>query len=218
MKKAVIFDLDGTLLDTIEDIADSMNLVLSEANLPTHPVDSYKHFVGNGMPKMVKRALPKQMRDRENIEKFTENMRQTFAKNWDNKTKLYPGIGKALTNLKEQGTKLAILSNKPHSFTLEAYDKYLDKWEFDVVQGWDPDKAPLKPDPKSLLAIADKLKVKQSEVAYVGDSDVDMVTAQNADVFGVGVSWGFRGAQELRENGADEVVDSPYEILKCLNR
>ncbi|WP_350343275.1 HAD family hydrolase [Proteinivorax tanatarense] len=216
MKKAVIFDLDGTLLNTIEDIADSMNIVLTEAELPAHPIESYKKFVGNGMPKMVERALPKELGNKENVEKYTQKMREVFAENWDKKTKLYPEVDDLLNALQHNRCKMAILSNKPHKFTLETYEKYLSKWSFDVVQGWDASRYPLKPDPKSSFAIAQKLHVNPEEVIFVGDSDVDILTAKNAGFFAIGVSWGFRGPKELQEAGADQVVYSPLEILKFL--
>ncbi len=217
MIKAIFFDLDGTLLNTIEDIGDSMNRVLENHGYPTHEVSRYKTFVGDGMPTLVRRALPEEKNLREEeVQALIGEMKTIFADNWQNKSELYPGIKEVLSTLDEEGYLLGILSNKPHDFTLTTYEYFFNAWDFKVIQGYDPDHYPLKPDPEALLSLINKWNLKKEEVLYIGDSDVDMQVATNAGVKSVGVSWGFRGAEELRESGADFVVDQPEEILEIV--
>ena len=219
MIKAIFFDLDGTLIDTIEDIGDSMNRVLKNRGYPTHEIFRYKIFVGNGMPNTVKQALPQNENlPKEDIHAMIREMKLIFAENWKNKSKLYPGIREVLTKLEQESYLLGILSNKPHEFAVTTYEYFLNNWDFKVVQGYDPKVYPLKPDPTALLSLMKKWDLKKEEVLYVGDSDVDIKVAINAGVKSVGVSWGFRGAKELRESGADFVVDRPEEILEIARK
>ncbi len=217
MIRGIFFDLDGTLLDSLADIGDSMNRVLRNHGYPTHEVQRYKSFVGNGMASLVRRALPPgENLTEEKIHQMIEEMKGIFAENWNNKSTLYPGIDKMLTALEKDGVFLGILSNKPQEFTRTTVQYFFSQWDFQEVQGYDPRVYPLKPDPTALLSLMEKWDCKMEEVLYVGDSDVDMEVAKNAGVKGVGVSWGFRGAKELIESGADVVVDRPEEILEIV--
>ena len=215
MIKGVFFDLDGTLLDTIEDIGNSMNRVLNNHGYPTHEISRYKIFVGNGMPNLVRRALPKEANlSEKEVHGMIREMKSIFSDHWKHKSKLYPGIKELLTTLEKEGYLLGILSNKPHEFTITTVQHFLSDWDFKAVQGYDPEEYPLKPDPRALLSLMEKWDLKKEEVLYVGDSDVDIEVAINAGVTSVGVSWGFRGAKELLESGANFVVDRPEEILE----
>jgi len=145
-------------------------------------------------------------------------MKSIFADNWKIKSKLYPGIKEMLTVLEKDGYLLGILSNKPQEFAITTYEFFLSTWDFKAVQGYDPEKYPLKPDPTALLSLMRKWNLKKEEVLYVEDSDVDIEVAINAGVTSVRVSWGFRGANELRESGADVVVDCPEELLEVVRK
>ena len=215
MIKAIFFDLDGTLLDTLEDIGDSMNRVLENHGYPSHEIFRYKTFVGDGMPNLVRRALPESENlSEEEVQNMIREMKSIFAENWKSKSKLYPGIKEMLTTLEKEGYLLGILSNKPQEFALTTCEFFLSTWDFKAIQGYDPEGYPLKPDPRALLSLMRKWDLKKEEVLYVGDSDVDIEVAINAGVTSVGVSWGFRGAKELLESGANFVVDRPEEILE----
>lgn len=219
MIKAIFFDLDGTLIDTLEDIGDSMNRVLKNHNYPIHEISRYKIFVGDGMPNLVRRALPPgEIFTEEQVYQMIEEMKGIFAENWKSKSKLYPGIDKMLTALEKDGFFLGILSNKPQEFTRSTVAYFLSQWNFKEVQGYDPNVYPLKPDPTALLSLIKKHGLKKEEVLYVGDSDVDMEVSKNAGVISVGVSWGFRGAKELKESGGHFVVDRPEEILEIVKK
>jgi len=213
--RAIIFDLDGTLLDTLDDIADAMNDVLAARGLPTHPVDAYRHFVGDGVRNLARRTLPESHRDEETIDRFTAEMREAYAKNWNNKSRPYAGVPDMLDELTASGIKLAILSNKPHDFTVKCVTTLLPRWRFDVVMGHH-DAIALKPDPSGALEVLAKLGLGAKDVLYVGDSGMDMQTAVRAGMFPLGVLWGFRGGNELRLSGAKELVRTPAEILEFL--
>ncbi|NBG86905.1 HAD family hydrolase [Isachenkonia alkalipeptolytica] len=219
MIKAIFFDLDGTLLDTLEDLGDAMNRVLENHGYPTHEISRYRIFVGDGMPNLVRRALPQgENFDENTVQSMVQEMKESFQHHWKNKSRLYPGIKELLTTLEEEGYLLGILTNKPQEFALTTVEYFLSDWDFKAVQGYDPEVYPLKPDPTALLSLMKQWNLKKEEVLYVGDSDVDMEVAKNAGVKSIGVSWGFRGAAELRDSGADFVVDRPEEILKIARK
>jgi len=213
--KAVIFDLDGTLLDTLEDIADSMNSVLERFGYPTHDIEAYKYFVGDGFRNLVLRALPEDDRTDENIEKGFIAVRDEYSRRWSNKTKPYPGISTMLDGFASRGIKLAVLSNKSDDFAKLMIKKFLPDWEFSAVFG-ERQGIPKKPDPAGALEIADLLGVRTDECLYLGDTGVDMRTASAAGMFAVGVLWGFRQADELLANGADVLINEPPEALGLL--
>jgi phosphoglycolate phosphatase len=213
--QAVIFDLDGTLLDTLEDIGYAVNRVLSARGFPIHPIDAYRFYLGDGVAKLIARALPADRRDAETMRFCLESYRAGYDRQWNIKTRLYKGIGAMLDELTARGLKLAILSNKPHEFTERCVREYLSQWSFDVVFG-QRDGVPLKPDPAGALAIAHFLGIPPAACLYLGDTAIDMKTAIAAGMTPVGVLWGFRPAHELRESGAQMLIDQPIEILGLL--
>ncbi len=213
----VIFDLDGTLLDTLEDIGDSVNSVLRKEGLPTHPIEKYKYLVGDGMEMLVKRALPdKYAVNKEVFDKFVIDMRNEYNKCWNNKTKPYPGIPELLDFVEQLKLKKAVLSNKPDKFTKLTVQYFLDNWKFDVIRGAQ-DNLPKKPDPVQAKEIADIIKCKTENLLFVGDTLVDMKTAVAAGMIPIGVTWGFRTEDELIENGAVIILHKPEEIKRIFN-
>jgi phosphoglycolate phosphatase len=213
--QAVIFDLDGTLLDTLEDIGHALNRVLSARGFPVHPIDAYRFFVGDGMAKLIARVLPQDKLDAETVRSCLEAYRADYERHWKIKTRLYDGVGTLLKELTARGLKLAILSNKPHEFTERCVREYLSKWSFDAVFGG-REGVPLKPDPAGALAIAHTLGIPPAACLYLGDTAVDITTAIAAGMTPVGVLWGFRPAEELRESGATILIEQPLEVLGLL--
>ncbi len=216
--KAVLFDLDGTLLDTLMDLALSMNRVLEKNGMPTHDVDRYRYFVGNGANILVKRAVPeKKKKETRLLERLYKEFLTDYAHNWDNNTRLYKGVDKMLDGLVERGLRLAVLSNKPHDFTRLCIKRYLSKWPFDIVLGDRPG-IPRKPDPAGALEIAKTLDIATDSFLYLGDTSIDMITASKAGMFPVGVLWGFRDRAELEESGAKTVISQPEQILQLFSQ
>ncbi|SHJ69654.1 phosphoglycolate phosphatase [Anaerobranca californiensis DSM 14826] len=214
--KGIFFDLDGTLINSIDDIADSVNIALKDNGFPIHGREKYFKFVGNGMKKLVERALPLDV-PKETILAVYEQVKTEYSKRWNKKTAPYPKIDNLLKELQRKNIIIGILSNKPHDFTEQVVKHYFSEFDFAFVQGAE-EPFPHKPDPKLALHIVKKLKLYSQEIIYVGDSDVDMQTAVNANFYPVGVSWGFRSKEELWENGAKFVVDDPMEILALLDK
>jgi len=215
--EAVIFDMDGTLLDSLSDIADSMNFVLESMGFPIHKVADYRKFVGNGIGVLVRRVLPEEIRDEKVIENCVEHMREVYSKHWADKTKTYVGIPELLNGLTMNNTKMAILSNKPDDFTKIMAGKLLGLWTFDVVAGQKPS-IPGKPDPQAALEIAGQLGVNPGRCFFLGDTNVDMITASAAGMFPVGVLWGFRGREELLASGAKLLLNKPPDLLEYIDR
>ncbi len=213
--KAVLFDLDGTLLDTIEDLGDSMNSVLARSGYPVHDNEAYKYFVGDGVRTLVQRALPENKRTAEEIDRSLTAMQAEYAVRWADKTVLYPGMAGLLDGLAKKGLKCAVLSNKPDTFTKQIIEKLLPDWTFYPVFG-ERQGIPKKPDPAGALEIAQILEVRPEECLYIGDTGTDMKTANAAGMYAVGVLWGFRKKDELLENGARVLAAEPAEILKLL--
>ncbi len=210
--KAVLFDLDGTLLNTIDDLTDSMNAVLRRSGFPEHEAATFKYFVGDGMEDIVRRALPEEHRDSRTIDEGMEAYNQEYRNRYTQKTRPYDGIQALLDGLTFQGIKMAILSNKPHDFTVKMVDQLLGDWTFEPVFGVRPS-VPKKPDPSAALEAAELLRVEPKDILYLGDSDVDMMTARNAGMYAVGALWGFRTAEEILSGGAQVLVKSPVDIL-----
>jgi phosphoglycolate phosphatase len=211
--KGVIFDLDGTLLDTLEDITDSMNQVLEGRGFPTHPEEAYLRFVGNGADMLVSRALPNEHKNDEMlVEECLNEFRKIYETNWNNMTMPYDGIPELLDTLKRENIKIAVLSNKPQQFTDLCVNELLADWEFDYVLGH-REGTPLKPDPKGAVEITEKLGISAEDFILLGDSDIDMKTAINAGMFPLGALWGFRTEQELLDSGALKVILHPLELL-----
>lgn len=216
MFKAIVFDLDGTLLDTIQDLANSMNSVLSTYGYPTHPVEKYNYFVGNGMVNLVKGALPQEVVANESdLTKYIEAYREEYNKRWDDTTRAYEGVPELLDGLTKRGIKMTILSNKPDKFTHLTVTKLLPNWKFDIIYGERPS-VPRKPDPAGALEIAEILNIPVKEFLYLGDSGVDMETANAAGMYAVGALWGLRGADELLASGARTLIVKPAELIKLL--
>ncbi len=214
--QAIILDVDGTLLDTLQDIADSMNATLSHFGFPVHPVENYRYLVGNGMENLARRSLPDSAKnDSRLISRCLEMMRQTYERNWNVNSRPYPGIPELLDALTARGLKMAVLSNKPHDFTLKVIAEFMSAWRFEAVMGERPS-VPLKPDPSSALEIANALGVEPAGFLYLGDTGTDMKTANGAGMFAVGALWGFRNAEELIASGAVKLIGKPAELLELL--
>jgi len=214
--EAVLFDLDGTLLDTLEDLADSMNASLRRFGFPPNPVDTYRFLVGDGLMNLVSRALPADHRDEATVEAVASTQWEEYTRNWANKTHPYEGIPELLDALQERGIAVCILSNKPDDFTQMIVRKFLSKWKFAVVRGQNKD-TPIKPNPSAANQIALKLGIRNSAFLYLGDSNTDMKTANAAGMFPVGVLWGFRPRDELMTAGAKAVIERPSDLLKLLS-
>ncbi len=211
--KAVIFDLDGTLLNTLTDIADSMNAILRSRGFPEHPVDQYKYFVGDGMETLVRRTIPEQYRNEKFINDCLSELKKEYSRRWNNKTIPYDGIEDLLTSLSEKNVPMAILTNKPHNFAVQTINCFLPRWEFPVILGAKPE-IPKKPDPTGALLIADTLNIAPDKILYLGDTDTDMETATRAGMYPVGILWGFRNRDELLRAGAKELIQTPTEVLR----
>ena len=213
--EAILFDLDGTLLDTLEDLANSMNAVLEGRGLPQHGNELYKQFVGDGMEVLVRRALPESHRGEQLVQACLLAMRKEYSIRWRETTRPYEGIPELLDALRVRRLRMAILSNKPDEFTREMVTALLAPWRFDAVVGARPE-VPKKPDPTVALAIARDLAIPPARILYLGDSGTDMRTAVSAGMFPVGALWGFRAAAELEANGAWVLISRPTELLGFL--
>jgi phosphoglycolate phosphatase len=213
--EAVLFDLDGTLIDTVDDIGDAVNRVLSNRRFPIHANSDYRKFVGDGSRILIKRALPEKYRKDEIIDACLKEYIEDYSRNYNVKSSLYFGIPHMLDALKSKGLKLAILSNKLDSITQNCVKIFLSTWRFDIVLG-QRESVPRKPNPQGALEIAKKLSIPPSNFLYLGDTAIDMKTAVSAGMFPVGVLWGFRPIKELLENGACAVIDEPMDVLDII--
>jgi phosphoglycolate phosphatase len=217
MFKSVLFDLDGTLLNTLTDLADAMNASLVHFGFKPHSVEAFKYFVGESVIVEARRALPESARDPQTVEKVAQYSQQLYADCWHKNTKPYPGIPELLTELQRRGLRLAILSNKIDDFTKIMAESLLPQWHFDIVQGALPD-VPLKPHPDLALRIIASLKIPAQQFLYLGDSNIDMQTAVNVSMFPVGCLWGYRSADELLQAGAKHLIKSPAELLDIITK
>jgi phosphoglycolate phosphatase len=213
--KAVLFDLDGTLLDTLRDIADSANAALEKLGFPMHNPQDYRYFVGEGMPALAMKVLPANSRNTETMERLITLIDKEYAGRWTVHTQPYPGIPELLDGIVAQGLKMAVFSNKPHEFTAANVQKLLPRWKFTAVIGASG-KLPRKPDPKGAVFIAKQLGIRPEEILFLGDSGIDMQTAAAAGMYAVGALWGFRDADELMASGARKLINRPEELLKLL--
>lgn len=218
MIKAVIFDLDGTLLNTINTIEYYCNTALQKYDFDSVPVDRYKHFVGNGAKLLVERAMSytREWTDDE-FEKVFKKYNELYDADTLYLTAPYDGIVDMLKSFKENGFKTAVLSNKPHFATVDVVNKIFGDDIFDIVRGG-MDSIPLKPDPTAVFEIMKELNVSKEEVVFVGDTKVDIATGKNAGLFAIGVLWGFRDEAELTEAGADVIIEDAKEILNIVKK
>ena len=214
-RDAVIFDLDGTLLDTIEDIAAAMNRVLAPRGLGTYSVEIYKSLVGDGVEELVRRAFRSRTLGDEEIAGIVRDYRREYELAWRDHSRPYPEVPALLEALAARGVRTAVLSNKSRVFTEVMTRELLPGFRFDAVRGAFPG-VPLKPDPAAALAISAGLGVSPSKCIFLGDTNVDIMTARAAGMFAAGALWGFRTASELAESGADALVASPLGLLALL--
>lgn len=214
---AVLFDLDGTLLDTLADIAHSANESLENLGFPTHEVDAYRLFVGDGLRMLFRRALPAESRTEAVIDRCAEFFREAYSRQWNVYTRPYDGVPKLLEALTARDIKMAVLSNKPDLFAKRCVDEYLPKYPFQMVLG-QRDGVPRKPDPTGANEIIHAIGVRPEQVAYLGDSATDMKTALAVGMYPVGAVWGFRSRDELQQYGAQAVINRPTELLDLLDR
>ncbi|MDM7998753.1 MAG: HAD family hydrolase [Dehalococcoidia bacterium] len=213
--RAVIFDFDGTLLDTLRDLAESVNAVLSRSGLPQHDLEQYRHFVGEGVEELARRVLPEGHRDKATIANTISAVKEEYRQRWPNNTRPYEGIPELLDELSARRVKMAIVTNKPEDSTRNMAATLLPRWKFDAIVGATPD-LPRKPDPTGALEAARRLGLPPEAFLYVGDSDIDMKTANAAGMYAVGALWGFRDADELIKNGAKALISKPLELLDLL--
>ncbi|MGD9346349.1 MAG: HAD family hydrolase [Candidatus Aminicenantes bacterium] len=211
--RAVIFDLDGTLLDTIDDLADSMNKALSDLGFPVHDTEYYKRTVGDGLPKLVERVLPEGHRDRNTFDRCIREMEGEYQKRWKRKTQPYNEIPELLAGLIERKVKMNVVSNKLDTYTQMAVVHYFPRFPFEYIVGASSSH-PRKPDPECALIIAKCLNIDPQQFIFLGDTGTDMKTAVAAGMFPVGALWGFRSENELKENGAKAVIDHPLKLLE----
>jgi phosphoglycolate phosphatase len=213
--KGVMFDLDGTLLDTITDLATSANTVLTRLGFSAHPVASYKQFVGDGIAMLTCRALPENKRDEATVRSCTAAIRYEYTLRCKDATIVYDGIHELLGTLMKSGYILAVLSNKPDALTKHLIHHYFPEIRFAGIFG-ERDNVPHKPDPTAALEILTNLGVEPEQCVYLGDSKTDMETAVAAGMYPVGVLWGFRGAQELLCHGARALIEYPTDLMKIM--
>lgn len=213
---AVIFDLDGTLLDTLADLADSGNAVLAALGLPQHQKDAYRYFVGLGIEELVRRMLPEDRRDPATIQEAGALTASEYKRRWKDKTRPYDGVLELLKGLRERGLPASVLSNKPQHYTDLTVDEFFPGRPFRFVRGARPE-VPNKPHPAGALALAKELNLTPGTIVFVGDTATDMKTARGAGMLPVGALWGFRDEAELRENGALHIIARPADLLALLD-
>lgn len=212
MKTLVIFDLDGTLLNTIQDLGEATNHALKALGYPTHEIASYNKMVGNGVSKLLERALPVDARNTRKIEAMRMHFTEYYDEHLCDNTTPYPGIPELLTDLRARGIRIAVASNKYQSAVTKLISHFFGNIEWAAVHG-NREGVPTKPDPSVVFAILNEVPTPKADVLYVGDSGVDMETARRACVTGCGVAWGFRSRHELTDALADYIVDTPDDIL-----
>lgn len=213
MIKAVIFDLDGTLLYTLEDLKDSLNFALQKFNYPSKTLDEVRNFVGNGVRLLVERSIPNGEKNPD-LEDVLKIFKTHYAQNMYNKTKPFDGINEMLAELKRKGIHTAVVSNKFDSAVKELCQKYFGN-TIEIAIG-ESENVRKKPAPDSVLKVMEILNCSSDETFYVGDSEVDIQTAKNCNIKCISVSWGYKNRQFLTENGAEIIIDKPEEILQII--
>lgn len=213
----VIFDLDGTLLNSIADLAAAANYALRRAGYPEHSPEAYPYFVGNGVRRLLERVLPEDQRSESNVERLRGYFIEYYGVHLTDFTRPYPGIGELLSELRRRGVSVAVASNKYQVAVERLIMHFFPHIEWAAVEG-QKEGVPVKPDPSVVFGILLKCPTDKSDVVYVGDSGVDMDTARRAAVTSVGVTWGFRSEAELNDHYADYVVSDPRQILEIVDR
>jgi phosphoglycolate phosphatase len=211
--QAVLFDLDGTLLNTLQAIADSANTALRKAGFATHSFDDYRYFVGEGMRTLALKALPENARDHDTAEKVMKLIDDEYSLHWMDNTSIYDGIPELLDGLAAQHIKMAVFSNKPQKYTAASVEKFLARWNFNVVLGAS-ENIPHKPDPAGALLIAKKFGILPERFVYLGDTSLDMRTAVASGMYPVGALWGFRPEAEILSGGAKKLISEPCELMQ----
>lgn len=215
MTRLFIFDLDGTLLDTLGDLAAATNHALHQHGYPEHPLNEYRFFVGNGITRLIERALPQEARQQEIITRIRAAFVSYYQQHKTDLTRPYPGIPEVLSKLHDQGILLAVASNKYQLGTTELIRYYFGDQLFKLVLG-QCEGIPTKPDPAIVREILRETGISPSDTLYAGDSGVDMQTARRAGLLSIGVTWGFRPRAELEENGACRLVDNPADLISLV--
>lgn len=216
MKKLLIFDLDGTLGDTVPTLTESMNAVLAEFSYPLVDNDHICRSLGNGMEQLCRRCVPAEFHDDPAVYlPFLARYKEQYAKNYLNIDEPYAGLAEAIAELKRRGYTIATLSNKPHRYTVDIVEKLFGKGYFAEIRGM-IDGVPIKPDPTSFLDIASNLGFTTENTVMIGDSDPDVCVAKNAGAECIAVSWGYRSREQLAEAGAVTIIDNPHELTEIL--
>lgn len=213
MKKGCIFDLDGTLVNSLMDLAMSTNQVLKMHDLPTHDISEYNQFVGNGVKKLIERALPKEQIDL--LEECLDEFYTLYDEHCLDYTQPYEGVKELIQALKDEGIKLSVVTNKPHHLAVKIVENLFPD-TFESILG-QQDLYPTKPHPESTFIALMGMKLRKEECYFIGDSNVDIQTGYQAEMDTIGVSWGFRGREELEKEEATYVVDKPYEIKEIID-
>lgn len=211
---AIIFDLDGTLINSLDDIAAAANHALATLGQPTHTVEEYRYKVGYGADVLFQKALPADAQHL--VPGALVRFKAYYAEHMDDHTRLYDGVGDMLDALQRRGIPLAVLSNKPHAATVAIVKKMLGRWQFAAVAGH-RENVPKKPAPEPALALAAELQVEPRRVYFVGDAEPDMQTAAAAGMNAVGALWGFRSREELIHHGAKHLIAHPLELLDVID-
>ena len=210
---AVIFDLDGTLLDSLADIAQAANTILESHSFPTHDVSAYRYFVGDGLRRLLQRTVPQaHCDDTELIEQLMAEFTERYRRTWNVQSRLYDGVPEMLHGLMERDIAMAVLSNKPQEATQRCVEYFLATYPFAAVLGQQENRPP-KPDLTGVREILRRLRAEPPDCLYLGDTAVDMQTACGAATVPIGASWGFRGPAELERAGAKVIIDHPCELL-----
>lgn len=218
MVKLVIFDMDGTLLNTLDDLADSCNHILRQYGYPAHPVAAYKYFVGDGIRKLIERTVPNEVLQKpELLHSIETDFLAYYTLHKIDKTAPYEGMIPVLNQLQSKNVQIAVASNKIHREIAPLLDYYFPSIKFAAAMGQKPE-VPTKPNPDVVYEILAQTQIKKEETLYVGDTAVDMKTGKSAGIYTIGVLWGFRAEKELIENGADELIQNPEDLLPLIGK
>ncbi len=212
--KSVIFDLDGTLIDSIQDIADCTNEMLQNNGLGAYPVETYIGWIGNGARILIEKAVP-DVKDPAIIDKLLADYISIYTQKYNIKTRLYPGVDKFLDILVEKNIPFSILTNKPHAETLKIAGFYLKKWPFRHIFG-QREGIPKKPDPQVAIQIVKDLNTRPAETLFVGDSSTDIKTAVAAGMLPVGVTWGYGTIDSMKSAGASQLIDTAEKLIQLV--